>query len=270
VAAGNAPGEWYSPTQPFPTKPPAFDLQGITVDDLIDFTPELREAAIRIAERGQLSPMFTPPNVRGDGRPMIQAPGTGGGVNWPGSAVDPETGRLFVPSQTRLRAVELIEYAPPATVGYFTETWAVPVPGPRGLPLTKPPYKRVTAIDLNTGDHAWMSPHGDGPRNHPALKPLNLPALGGHSGGNAGGPLVTKTLLIVNSGRRYVADQAEGARSMTAYHKDNGEYLGSVTLPSVPNGNPMTYLQDGTQYIVVAVGGGGGSATPELIALALP
>ena len=270
VAAGNAPGEWYSPTQPFPTKPPAFDLQGITVDDLIDFTPELREAAIRIAERGQLSPMFTPPNVRGDGRPMIQAPGTGGGVNWPGSAVDPETGRLFVPSQTRLRAVELIEYAPPATVGYFTETWAVPVPGPQGLPLTKPPYKRVTAIDLNTGDHAWMSPHGDGPRNHPALQPLNLPALGGHSGGNAGGPLVTKTLLIVNSGGRYVADQAEGARSMTAYHKDNGEYLGSVTLPSVPNGNPMTYLQDGTQYIVVAVGGGGGSATPELIALALP
>ena len=270
VPAGNAPGEWYSPTQPFPTKPAAFDLQGITVDDLINFTPELREAAIRIAERGQLSPMFTPPNVRGDGRPMIQAPGTGGGVNWPGSAVDPETGRLFVPSQTRLRAVELIEYAPPATVGYFTETWAVPVPGPQGLPLTKPPYKRVTAIDLNTGDHAWMSPHGDGPRNHPALKPLNLPALGGHSGGNAGGPLVTKTLLIVNSGGRYVADQAEGARSMTAYHKDNGEYLGSVTLPSVPNGNPMTYLQDGTQYIVVAVGGGGGAATPELIALALP
>ena len=270
VAAGNAPGEWYSPTQPFPTKPAAFDLQGITVDDLIDFTPELREAAIRIAERGQLSPIFTPPNVRGDGRPMIQAPGTGGGVNWPGSAVDPETGRLFVPSQTRLRAVELVEYAPPATVGYFTDTWAVPVPGPQGLPLTKPPYKRVTAIDLNTGDHAWMSAHGDGPRNHPALKPLHLPALGGHSGGNAGGPLVTKTLLVVNSGGRYVADQAEGARSITAYHKDNGEYLGSVALPSVPNGNPMTYLQDGKQYIVVAVGGGGGAATPELIALAVP
>ena len=168
VPAGNVPGEWYSPTQPFPTKPPAFDLQGITVDDLIDFTPELRAAAIRIAERGQMGPIFMPPNVRGQGRPIIQAPGTGGGVNWPGAAVDPETGRLFVPSQTRLRAVELIEYLPPATVGYFTETWAVPVPGPQGLPLVKPPYKRVTAIDLNTGDHAWMSPHGDGPRNHPA------------------------------------------------------------------------------------------------------
>ena len=242
----------------------------ITVDDLIDFTPELRAAAIRIAERGQMGPIFMPPNVRGEGRPIIQAPGTGGGVNWPGAAVDPETGRLFVPSQTRLRAVELIEYLPPATVGYFTETWAVPVPGPQGLPLVKPPYKRVTAIDLNTGDHAWMSPHGDGPRNHPALKALNLPALGGHSGINAGGPLVTKTLLIVNSGGRYVTDQAEGARTMTAYHKDTGEYLGSVTLPAVPYGNPMTYLHDGRQYIVVAVGGGGGAAAPELIALALP
>jgi quinoprotein glucose dehydrogenase len=201
---------------------------------------------------------------------MIQAPGTGGGVNWPGSAVDPETGRLFVPSQTRLRAVELIEYAPPATVGYFTETWAVPVPGPQGLPLVKPPYKRVTAIDLNTGEHAWMSPHGDGPRNHPALKALNLPALGGHSGINAGGPLVTKTLLLVNSGGRYVEDQAEGARSITAYHKDTGDYLGSFMLPSVPYGNPMTYLHEGKQYIVVAVGGGGGVAAPELIALTLP
>ena len=270
VTAGTVPGEWYSPTQPFPTKPPAFDLQGITVDDLVDFTPELREEAIRIAERGQLSPIFTPPNVRGEGRPMIQAPGTGGGVNWPGSAVDPETGRLFVPSQTRLRAVELIEYAPPATVGYFTETWAVPVPGPQGLPLVKPPYKRVTAIDLNTGEHAWMSPHGDGPRNHPALKALNLPALGGHSGINAGGPLVTKTLLLVNSGGRYVEDQAEGARSITAYHKDTGDYLGSFMLPSVPYGNPMTYLHEGKQYIVVAVGGGGGVAAPELIALTLP
>ena len=124
------------------------------------------------------------------------------------------------------------------------------------------PVGRITAIDLNAGDHAWMSPHGDGPRNHPALKALNLPALGGHSGINAGGPLVTKTLLIVNSGGRYVTDQAEGARTMTAYHKDTGEYLGSVTLPAVPYGNPMTYLHDGRQYIVVAVGGGGGAAAP--------
>ena len=143
-------------------------------------------------------------------------------------------------------------------------------PGPQGLPLVKPPYKRVTAIDLNTGTHAWMSPHGDGPRNHPALRHLNLPALGGHSGMHGGGALVTKTLLIVNSGGRYMVDEAEGARTMSAYHKANGEYLGSVLFPSVPNGNPMTYLHEGRQYVVVAVGGGGGSAAPELIALALP
>ena len=166
--------------------------------------------------------------------------------------------------------MELIEYPPPATVGYFTETWAVPVPGPQGLPLVKPPYKRVTAIDLNTGNHTWMSPHGDGPRTHPALRALNLPALGGHSGPNAGGPLVTKTLLIVNSGGRDAADPAAGARTMTAYDKDSGDYLGSVTLPAVPYGNPMTYLHDGKQYIAVAVGGGGGAALPELIALTLP
>ena len=270
VPAGNVPGEWYSPTQPFPTKPAPFDLQGITVNDLIDFTPELREAALRIAERAQLGPIFMPPQVRGQGKPIIQSPGPGGGVNWPGAAADPETGRLFVPSQTRLRAVELVKYPPPATVGYFTDPWAVPVPGPRGLPLIKPPYKRITAIDLNSGDHVWMSPHGDGPRNHPALRELNLPALGGHIGRHGGGPLVTKTLLIVNSGGRYVTDPAAGARTITAYHKENGEYLGSVTLPAVPSGNPITYLHEGRQYIAVAVGGGGGNAVPELIALALP
>ena len=271
VPQGSVPGEWYSPTQPFPTKPAAFDLQGITIDDLVDFTPELREEAIRIAERAQLGPIFTPPPVRGEGRPIIQAPGPGGGINWPGTAVDPETGRLFVPSQTRLRAVELIEYPPPATVGYFTDPWAVPVPGPRGLPLVKPPYKRVTAIDLNTGDHVWMAPHGDGPRNHPAIRHLNLPALGGHGGMHGGGPLVTKTLLVVNSGARYVEDQIASASAVTAYHKDNGECLGAVELPSIPYGNPITYLYEGKQYIVVAVGTGNSeTAPPELIAIALP
>ena len=268
VPAGNVPGEWYSPTQPFPTKPAPFDLQGITVDDLIDFTPELREEALQIAGRAQLGPIFTPPQVRGAGKPIIQSPGPGGGMNWPGAAIDPETARLFIPSQTRLRAVELVQYRPPATVGYFTDPWAVPVPGPQGLPLVKPPYKRVTAIDLNLGDHIWMSPHGDGPRNHPSLRALNLPALGGHAGAHGGGALVTKTLLVVNSGGRYVEDVAESARAITAYHKDNGEYLGSVTLPAVPAGNPITYLHEGMQYIVVATGGG--AAVPELLALSLP
>ena len=215
-------------------------------------------------------PSLHRPRLRGEGKPIIQSPGPGGGMNWPGAAADPETGRLFIPSQTRLRAVELIEYPPPATVGYFTDPWAIPVPGPQGLPLVKPPYKRVTAIDLNSGDHVWMSPHGDGPRNHPALRDLGLPALGGHSGMHGGGPLVTRTVLIVNSGGRDVEDMAAAARAITAYDKDSGEYLGSVPLPGIPYGNPVSYLHEGKQYIAVAVGTSGSDAGAELIALALP
>ena len=268
VPAGNVPGEWYSPTQPFPTRPAPFDRQGVTVDDLIDFTPELRAEALELAERVRLGPLFAPPVVRGDERPFIQMPSDTGGANWPGAAVDPETGRLFVPSHTIPRVVELIEYPQPATVGWFTETWATGLPGPRGLPLVKPPYKRVTAFDLNTGDRLWMSVHGDGPRNHPALRHLDLPPLGGGGGARYSGPLVTKTLLIVNHGGRDVADEADVARAITAYDKDTGAYLGSVALPAVPAGNPITYLHEGRQYIAVAVGGG--TAKPELIALALP
>ena len=269
VPQGDVPGEWYSPTQPFPTKPAPFDLQGVTEDDLIDFTPELRAEALRIvAENARFGPIFEPPALRGTRKPVIQAPGTGGGINWPGSAVDPETGRIFIPSQTRLRTVELVPYESPATVGYFTDPWANPIPGPQGLPIVKPPYKRITAIDLNTGDHLWVSAHGDGPRNHPALRDLDLPALGGGSGMHGGGPLVTKTLLIVNSGGRDMADAEAVGRSMTAYDKDTGEYLGSVELPAVPQGNPITYMHEGKQYILVAIGGRR-SSPPELIALAL-
>ena len=273
VPAGNVPGERYSPTQPFPTRPAPFDMQGVTVEDLIDFTPELRAEALEIAARARFGPLFAPPVVRGDERPFIQMPGDAGGANWPGAGVDLETARLFVPSHTRLRVVELIKYAPPATVGWFTETWATGLPGPQGLPLVKPPYKRVTAIDLSTGDHRWMSAHGDGPRHHPAVRHLNLPALGGGGGALYSGPLVTKTLLIVNHGGRGVDDEVDVARALSAYDKDTGEYLGSISLPAPPWGNPVTYLHEGRQYVVVAVGGGGGgggSDTRELIAFALP
>ena len=157
--------------------------------------------------------------------------------------------------------------------------------GPRGLPLFQPPYKRVTAIDLNTGDHDWMEPHGDGPRYHPELRDLDLPPLGG-GGGLSSGPLVTPTLLIMNHGGRDFAAAADAiettgdasadaarlmaasARTISAYDKETGEHLGSVRLPGIPGGNPITYLHDGRQYLVVAVGSGGADA--ELIALTLP
>ena len=120
VPQGTVPGEWYSPTQPFPTKPPPFDRQGITIDDLIDFTPELRAEAIEIASRAQFGPLFSPPVLRGAEKPFIQVPGAGGGANWQGAAVDPETGRLFISSSSTAIVVEVIEYPPPATIGYFT------------------------------------------------------------------------------------------------------------------------------------------------------
>ena len=288
VPQGNVPGEWYSPTQPFPTKPPPFDRQGFAIEDVIDFTPELHAEALRIINsRARFGPIFSPPVVRGAEVPFIQVPGAGGGANWQGAAVDVETGQLFVSSSSTLIVVEVVPYDPPATVGYFTDPWGVGLSGPQGLSLFKPPYKRVTAMDLNTGEQSWMAAHGDGPRYHPALRDLDLPPLGG-GGGISSGPLVTPTLLIMNHGGRGFASAPDAApgeasgdptadaallmaastRTISAYDKETGEHLGSVPLPATPGGNPMTYLHEGKQYLVVAVGRGGADA--ELIALALP
>jgi quinoprotein glucose dehydrogenase len=268
VPQGSVPGEWYSPTQPFPTKPPPFDRQGISIDDIIDFTPELRAEALElIADRARFGPIFSPPVLRGTEMPYIQVPGAGGGANWQGAAVDPTTGRLFVSSSSTLIVVEVIKYDAPATIGYFTDPWGVGLPGPQGLSVFKPPYKRVTALNLNTGDRAWMQPHGDGPRNHPALEHLDLPPLGG-GGGISSGPLVTPTLLIMNHGGRDYDDVVASSRTISAYDKDTGRHLGAIDLPAVPNGNPVTYLHDGKQYLVVATGSGGTDS--ELVALTLP
>ena len=268
VPQGNVPGEWYSPTQPFPTKPPPFDRQGITIDDLIDFTPELREEALEIVNsRARFGPLFSPPVLRGAETPFIQVPGAGGGANWQGAAVDPETGMLYVSSSSTLIVVEVVPYDPPATIGYFTDPWGYGLSGPRGLPLFKPPYKRVTAIDLNTGEHAWQVPHGDGPRNHPAIAHLDPGPLGG-GGGLSSGPLVTPTLLIMNHGARDVVEEADSSNAISAYDKATGEHLGSVPLPTSPGANPVTYLHDGKQYLLVGVGTGGDDS--ELVALTLP
>lgn len=264
---GDVPGEWYSPTQPFPTKPPPFDRQGMAIDDVIDFTPELRAEALEIiASRARFGPIFSPPVLRGSSKPVIQVPGAGGGASWQGAAVDVVTGQLFVSSSSTLILVDLVSYPPPATIGYFTDPWGRGLARPQGLPLFKPPYKRVTALHLATGERAWMQPHGDGPRDHPAIAHLNLPPLGG-GGGLSSGPLVTPTLLIMNHGGRGYADQAAGARTISAYDKASGAYLGSVNLPAVPRGNPITYLHAGKQYLAVAVGRGGDA---ELLALTLP
>jgi len=272
VRPSKVPGERAALTQPVPTKPAPFDRQGVTLDDLIDFTPELYAEAVEIAAGYTLAPMFTPSVTADAGKPVIQLPGDGGGANWPGAAFDPQTSRFFIPSRTSPVSFVLVQPDPArSNLDWIPRGWSSGVRGPRGLPLLKPPYARITAIDMTTGEHAWMEPHGAGPREHSALADLELPALGGGPFFFSG-PLLTDTLLIVNHGRR--ERPATAARSLSAYDKATGRYLGSIDLPDVANGNPITYLHEGRQYIAVAVGGGsfmgGGGTTPHLVALALP
>ncbi len=272
VAPSDVPGEVAAATQPFPTKPPAYDLQGLSEDDLINFTPELRAEALEIMKEYEMAPIFTPPRVKGVGKPVINIPADGGGTNWNGAAVDPETGTLYVPSSTGTSVFALVKPDPNrSNLSYKPAAgrWSVGVRGPQGLPLMKPPYGRITAIDMSKGDHAWMTPHGDGPRYHQAIRHLNLPALGS----GKGGPLVTKTLLFVGGGGRGdLGGSGEG--SISVYDKATGEYLGAIPLQVRPNGNPMTYMHEGKQYI--AISGGGGSfygskvEEPVLMVLSLP
>ena len=187
VPQSDVPGEQTSPTQPFPTRPAPFDRQGITADDLIDFTPELRAEALEIFNRYRSGPLFTPPSVRDDSpggtQGTLQLPGYIGGTNWNGAAYDPETQMLYVPSVTAPIQVWLREADPGVSAfRYVQGSSNVWIDGPRGLPLVKPPWGRITAIDLNTGEHVWMAPNGPGPRDHLALQGLALPWLGAPAG----------------------------------------------------------------------------------------
>ena len=262
----NLPGEVPSVTQPFPTKPPPFEYQGVTVDDLIDFTPEIRAMAVEAVRDFRLGPLYTPPlrPVDGGVQGTIQRPAIDGGANWGGAGVDPETGLLYVPSQNRFSVLSFYQPDPAegATMNITQAAFGTgPQPAmPQGLPLFKPPYTRMTAIDLNAGEISWMQPNGDGDRyrNHPMLRDLDLPPLGGDG---RGGPLVTKTLLI----SALSAGGTSGGPRLLARDKATGEIVGSVDLPAGAIGTPMTYMADGRQYIGVTVGGG-----PRLLALALP
>ena len=260
-------GEVLSPTQPFPTKPPPFEYQGIGIDDLVDFTPEIRELAVEAVRNFRLGPLFTPPMLSVDGglQGTIQRPHIAGGASWSGAAADPETGLIYVPSENRFSVIKY--YTPdPAEGGNLRYTQAdfdsgVQPTMPQGLPLLKPPYSRMTAIDLNAGDHAWMRPNGDGDRyrNHPLLRDLDLPPLGGE--GHAG-PVLTRTLLV----SALSAGGSDGGPRLVARDKATGAIVGSLDLPSGAIGTPMTYLHEGKQYIALTIGGD----VPELIALALP
>ena len=261
VSVSDVPGERASETQPFPTKPPAFDRQGLTIDDLIDFTPELRQEAISIVEQHRYGPMFTPPSLAGEGddatKGTINVPGYIGGANWEGAAADPETGILYVPSATIPSLSGMVEpQSSDATLNYVRDvTTRV---GPQGLPLTKPPYGRITAIDLNKGEILWQEPNGIGSpqvRSHPALAGVELPPLGG----GLDLVLVTKTLLL----SAQPTPNESGFFPLVARDKLTGEVIAEVELPGRAIGPPVTYLFEGEQYIGVTVRG----TPPELVVL---
>ena len=284
VEAGDVPGEWYAPTQPFPTRPPAYDRQGVTIDDLIDFTPELRAKALEVASRYKLGPIFTPPVVSQRDGPLgtLMLPNIAGGANWPGGSLDRETGILYVGSKTSIMSLALVRPSSRSSdmsfvVGTAVNTGtgddgATPIPVTRldveGLPLVKPPYGRITAIDLKTGAIVWQIAHGETPdrvRNHPMLKGLNIERTGSSGGG---GTLVTKTLLIAGDGEVFTTPTGQRGAMLRAYDKATGAEVGAVYLPAGATGPPMTYLVDGVQYLTVAIGGTGYSA--ELQTFRLP
>ena len=282
VPPSTVPGERLAPTQPFPTKPPPFDRQGVGEDDLIDFTPELAEEARRIAANFRLGPLFEPIIVEGEGGKLgtLVVPGAGGGASFPGASFDPDTGILYVDSFTLPTGMALVETATnvtqsqpvPGTSDFRYEIKYQPAIGPEGLPLVKPPYRRLTAIDLNTGEHVFQVAQGPGPRNHPAIAHLNLGALGSrHSAGAVaeGGILVTKTVLIdFLPTMDELGDRVPNGGHLRALGKGTGAVLAEVAVDRSLHGAPMTYWHDRRQYVAVA--GGGGAEKSELIAFALP
>jgi quinoprotein glucose dehydrogenase len=272
VPQSTVPGERTSPTQPHPTKPPAYERQGITENDLIDFTPELKQAALDIVKQFDTGPLFTPPSEKG----TIVNPGWIGGANWAGASFDPETGTLYVPSVTSPIVVQLVRPNADRSNLLYARGGTMMPPSLDGLPLVKPPYGRVTAIDLNKGDLKWTTAVGDGPRHHPLLKELNLPPLGAAIRNAA---LVTKSLLFVAMGAGNLGGGRSlpvGGRPLTkpeveptklrAYDKATGAPLWDFDAPARPLASPMTYSHQGKQYIVVAAGSG---TSAELIAFAL-
>jgi quinoprotein glucose dehydrogenase len=299
VPQGDVPGEHYSPTQPIPSKPPAYDNQGVSPDKLIDWTPELHEEALKVISHYRIGPLFTPPSVSTQDGTLgtLQLPGTQGGTNWPGGSYDPETHTVYLFSETVVQAVGLVK--PPSDVSDmdYVHGSAGTTPRPQGLmgaapppaaaggrrggggggfggqltvqglPLLKPPYGRITAIDLDTGTFRWQIAHGDTPdniKNNRALKGLTIPRTG-----RPGllGPLTTKTLVICGeAGFNTTAGGVRGAM-LRAYDKMTGKEVGAVYIPAPQSGSPMTYTLNGEQYIVLAVSGTG--VPGELLAFKL-
>jgi quinoprotein glucose dehydrogenase len=310
VPHGKTPGEWYSPTQPYPTKPAAYDMQGIRERDVNDWTPEIKAEALRVLNLHKYSDsVFEPPIDRGqDGKfGMLMMPGNNGGSNWEGGAFDPETKIAYIFSSTQFNRRSLIndparsnmnlidgggggrgrgagpaaeasgggrggaEGASPAGPDRATGAPGgneAPPTTAFGLPLVKPPYGRVTAINMNTGEHVWMVPIGGTPeeiKNNPRLKGMTIPPTGrpGRTG-----IMLTKTLMF--AGERGPLDTVNGEQVswFRSYDKASGAIVSEMTIPANVTNVPMTYMVNGKQFIVIAVGAVGKPA--ELLALTLP
>jgi quinoprotein glucose dehydrogenase len=271
VPPSTVPGEQASPTQPFPTKPPPFAHHGVTEDDLIDLNPELEARAREIASTFVLGPIFTPPSIVSDQpggtQGTLALPGSWGSGNWNTGAFDPETGLYYAFSHVVPRVYRLADASdrPGAEMAFYSPNRDAPYLD--GLPLIKPPWGRITAIDLNRGSHAWQVANGRGLREHPALRGLDLPPLGVASRPVA---LVTATLLFIGEGGNVFGGIQPNmwGRTFRAYDKATGNVLWETDLPAGTTGGPMTYLHDGKQFIVVPIGGQDYPA--EWVALALP
>ena len=278
-------GEATSATQPIPTKPPAFDRQGIALDDLIDFTPALRNQALELVDKFTLGPLYTPPSpwIEEGNQGTLTLPNTWGAGNWNTGAFDPETGMYFAVSYTKTDNLGIA----PTTSDSATMTHTIAQGSPnaptiQGIPLVKPPYGRVTALNMNTGELEWSVANGDGPQDHPLLRDLDLPPLGIP---NRPAPLVTKSFLFVGEGSDAVIGTVPGGSGaydgpatgydeswrwgtlFRAYDKSSGNTVFEIDLSAGTTGAPMTYMHEGKQYIVVAVSSR--ATEPEWIALGL-
>ena len=261
VPQTDVPGEWTAPTQPIPELPLPFERQGVSINDLIDYTPEIRTAIKQLLKNYRLGPLFTPPSIVGapDGTDgTLSLPFATGGANWEGSALDPNSGLLFVPSQTRVGLMELVNEPESSDIRYISGT--TPPPKVFDIPIAKPPWGRITAIDLNTGEHQWSIANGDTPKDikeNPALKGIDLPRTGKHT---RSGIVVTETLLFAGEG-------FGGDPIFRAHDKLTGEIIAEIPLPASQTSPPSTYRINGKQYIVMTVADGKQPA--ELIALTL-
>jgi len=275
VAQSDVPGEKTSLTQPFPTKPPAYGRTGTSVDELIDFTPELRAEAIKVASRYKMGPLFTPPVVSKPGGPLgtLVAGCCQGGTGWPGGSYDPQTHLLYTFTWANVSSLGLVPSDPKRSDMNYVTGVARPIADEarasegadartagltvQGLPLFKPPYGSIVAINLDRGDIAWRAAHGETPdniRNSPVLKGLTIPRTGR---GGLVGILTTATLVVAGERGTYTDEQGRNAARLRAYDKATGKEVGAVFMPTGQTGSPMTYMMNGKQYIVIAIGGPG-------------